>query len=88
MPDTFLGTDGFSLGKGFSAHQVEVAEVVRAMASQASESILCADSSKYGNTGFSHILPLAEVDQIITDDGLSRGNVKALEKNRISVFTV
>ena len=84
----FLGTDGFSLDKGFTAHQVEVAEVVRHMAGQAEVNILCADSSKYGKAGFAHILPLEEVSTIISDKGLSPDRQNELEPHGISVETV
>jgi len=84
----FLGTDGFSIEKGFTAHQVEVAEVVRHMAGQAEQRILCVDSSKHGKAGFAHILPLASVSTIITDKGLTKGDQGDLEAHGISVETV
>jgi DeoR/GlpR family transcriptional regulator of sugar metabolism len=84
----FLGTDGFSLEKGFTAHQMEVAEVVKQMAGQAEEAVLCADSSKYGNAGFAHILPLTEVSLIITDNRLASDSSLDLEATGISVTSV
>ncbi len=84
----FLGTDGFHLDKGFTAHQMEVAEVVREMAPQAQEKILCVDSSKYGKAGFAHILPLTEVSLIITDSQLVAGDRSDLESAGISVAQV
>jgi len=84
----FLGTDGFNLESGFTSHQVDVAEVVKHMAQQADESILCADSSKYGKAGFAHILPLTEVSSIITDDKLGDRNKAELEAQGITVTCV
>jgi len=84
----FLGTDGFSLESGFTAHQVDIAEVVKHMAGQADESILCADSSKYGKAGFAHILPLTQISSIITDDGFDLPSKKKLEKQGIQVSCV
>jgi DeoR family galactitol utilization operon repressor len=84
----FLGTDGFSIEKGFTAHQVEVAEVVRHMAGQAEQSILCVDSSKHGKAGFAHILPLSSVSTILTDKGLAKDDQGDLETHGISVETV
>jgi DeoR family galactitol utilization operon repressor len=84
----FLGTDGFSLESGFTAHQMDIAEVVRRMSGQADESILCADSSKYGKAGFAHILPLTEVSSVITDAGIDRRHKSALEKQGIAVSCV
>ena len=84
----FLGTDGFSLEKGFTAHQMEVAEVVKQMAAQAQESVLCADSSKYGKAGFAHILPLTDVSLIMTDGQLAPSGEAELEAAGISVTQV
>ncbi len=84
----FLGTDGFSLESGFTAHQVDIAEVVKHMAGQADESILCADSSKYGRAGFAHILPLTAISSIITDDGFDQQNRAELEERGITVSCV
>lgn len=84
----FLGTDGFSLEKGFTAHQMEVAEVVKQMAAQAQESVLCADSSKYGKAGFAHILPLTDVSLIMTDGQLAPSGKTELEAAGISVTQV
>jgi DeoR family galactitol utilization operon repressor len=84
----FLGTDGFCLEKGFTAHQMEVAEVVRQMAGQAEENVLCADSSKYGKAGFAHILPLTEVSLIITDNQLAPGDRADLKGAGLAVTCV
>ncbi len=66
----FVGTDGFSVDHGLTAHLVELAEIVKKTADQAGEIILVADSSKYGKAGFAHILPLSRVGRIVIDDGL------------------
>ena len=84
----FLGTDGFSLESGFTAHQVDIAEVVKHMADQADESVLCADSSKYGKAGFAHILPLTRISSIITDDRFAKHDKAELEKQGITVSCV
>ncbi len=68
----FVGTDGFTAEKGLTTHLVEGAEVVRKMASQAAETILVADSSKYGKTGFVKVLPLEEVHTLVTDSNLGQ----------------
>ena len=66
----FVGTDGFSVEGGLSTHLVDGAEVVRTMAKQADRTVVLADSSKYGKRGFVHVLPLEEIDILITDTGL------------------
>ena len=66
----FLGCDGFSPERGLTTHIVEGAEMVKAMAAQADQNILLADSSKFGKSGFVTIMPLSAIDTLITDTGL------------------
>lgn len=84
----FLGTDGFSPASGITADAVEIAAVVRKMAEQAEQSILLADSSKFGRAGFAHIMALARVSEIITDDGLRPEDCKLLEEQDVKVTVV
>lgn len=66
----FVGTDGFSLEHGATTHLVEGAEIVRKMAERADRTVLLADSSKYGRTGFARVLDLSRLALVISDDGL------------------
>ncbi|VGO23386.1 Glucitol operon repressor [Pontiella sulfatireligans] len=84
----FLGADGFSLGTGITADFVEVAEIVKMAASRSEQSLLLADSSKYGRAGFAHIMGLDVLDGIITDTGLPSSASKALEEFGLSVELV
>jgi len=84
----FVGTDGFSLEHGVTAHSVELAEVVKQTAECADEIVLVADSSKYGKAGFAHILPLNKVSRVITDDGLSEEDRKTLTDAGIELQVV
>jgi DeoR family transcriptional regulator, galactitol utilization operon repressor len=67
----FVGTDGFSLEKGMTTQLFEGGAIVKAMRECAEETLLLADSSKYGKTGFVNVLPLSEVHGVITDSSLS-----------------
>jgi DeoR family transcriptional regulator of aga operon len=49
--------------------------------------VLC-DSTKFGKRGFGRICGLEEVDQIITDSGLSDHFVNQLESRGIEVIIV
>lgn len=84
----FLGTDGFTLEKGFTSHSVELAEVVRQMAEQAREKILLADSSKLGRSGFAHIMPMEKMDHLITDTQFPEEEVARFEKIGVHVQRV
>jgi DeoR family transcriptional regulator, galactitol utilization operon repressor len=66
----FVGTDGFSLGKGMTTHLFEGAEIVKAMREHAETTVLVADSTKHGRAGFVKVLDLNQVGLIITDKGL------------------
>lgn len=81
----FVGTDGFSLHRGMTTHLVEGGEIVKAMKAHAEQTILVADSSKYGKIGFVSVLPLQEVALIITDHNLSPQAEKELQEASISV---
>jgi DeoR family galactitol utilization operon repressor len=84
----FLGTDGFSLERGLSTHEVEVAEVVKAMAAHADRSVLLADSSKYGRSGFVTIMPLRAVDTLISDTEFNKATADLLRSEGIEVLLV
>ncbi|AEJ20109.1 DeoR/GlpR family DNA-binding transcription regulator [Gracilinema caldarium] len=81
----FVGTDGFSLHRGMTTHLVEGGEIVKAMKAHAEQTILVADSSKYGKVGFVSVLPLQEVALIITDRNLSSQAITELQEASISV---
>ena len=81
----FLGTDGFSLERGVTTHFLEGAEMVKAMAGQAEHSILLADSSKWGRSGFVTVMPLARVDTLISDPGLDQATVLMLKEQGLEV---
>jgi DeoR/GlpR family transcriptional regulator of sugar metabolism len=67
---------------------VEGAEIVKRMAGQAQETILVADSSKYGKVGFVRVLPLQKVHRILTDKNLSAEAEKLLQEGGIEVTQV
>jgi DeoR/GlpR family transcriptional regulator of sugar metabolism len=67
----FLGCDGLTLEAGITTPHVLVAEVGAMMAARARRVIALADASKLGRFGFTTIVPLAQVDVLITDAGAS-----------------
>ena len=85
MQTAFIGVDGFSLETGLTADSVEVAEVVKAMAGRADQSVVVSDSSKHGKAGFAYIAPLTDMDRLITDGGLEKDVVATLEESGLSV---
>lgn len=84
----FVGTDGFSIESGLTTHLVEGAEIVRRMAAQSERTVAVADSTKYGQIGFVSVLPLGDVDTLITDSGLPADARRDVEEHGVEVKTV
>jgi len=82
----FVGTDGFSLERGMTTHLVEGGEIVKAMSERADETWLLADSAKYGKSGFVSVLPLSDIDGIITDTELDSGAARAIEESSLKLL--
>ncbi len=85
---TITGTDGFTLEHGLTTHLVESAEIVRKMCEQSDTSVLVVDSSKFGNKGFVKILPLEDIDILITDTGLDDEITRSIEDAGVEVHRV
>ncbi|MCE5257418.1 MAG: DeoR/GlpR family DNA-binding transcription regulator [Spirochaetaceae bacterium] len=84
----FVGTDGFSIERGLTTQLVEGAEIVKAMKGRAEETWLVADSSKYGKTGFVSVLPLGEVNGIITDTRIDESALRVMSEVNLQVRRV
>jgi len=84
----FVGTGGFSMKNGMTTHIEESAEIIKYMEKQADKTVLLADSSKYGKSGFVKILPLDSVDMIITDKDMEKSVVSEISESGIEVRQV
>ncbi|MDR2185983.1 MAG: DeoR/GlpR family DNA-binding transcription regulator [Treponema sp.] len=84
----FAGTDGFTLERGMTTHLAEGAEIVKAMKDHAETTVLVADSSKYGRVGFISVLPLSDMDLVITDRELGDEAAAELEGAGIAIKRV
>lgn len=83
----FIGTDGFSMENGLSTHMMEATEVVRTMHERSDRTVLVADSSKWGQAGFARIIPLDEIDTLITDEGMPPEAREEIQNLGIEVLT-
>ncbi|AEC02852.1 DeoR/GlpR family DNA-binding transcription regulator [Parasphaerochaeta coccoides] len=81
----FFGTDGLTLEYGLTTALVENADILRRMCSQAGRRILTVDSSKLGNKGFVRILPLTDVDILITDSGMPEETIRDIREMGVDV---
>jgi DeoR/GlpR family transcriptional regulator of sugar metabolism len=66
----FLGVHGIDERAGFTTPNLREAETSRALIRSAGSVVVVADSSKWGVIGLRTIAALADVDALITDDGL------------------
>jgi DeoR/GlpR family transcriptional regulator of sugar metabolism len=81
----FLSISGMDLTKGATENHVFSAEVKKAMVESADQVILLADSTKAGKVFFAEVLPLSEIDVLITDSGISQEFLTELQQMGIHV---
>lgn len=82
----FIGTDGLSVENGLTTHMMEATEIVRTMHERSDRTVLLADSSKWGQAGFARIIPLDEVDILVTDSGLPESARDEIRKMGIELI--
>jgi DeoR family transcriptional regulator of aga operon len=63
----FLGVDGFDLERGITTHYEPEAMLNRKMVQGARVVIAITDSSKFGTTCLHRIIPISDIDMLITD---------------------
>jgi len=84
----FLGTDGLTFNQGTtSANQLE-AEVSQAMVAASGEVIVVSDSSKIGSIGLTTIVPITEINKLITDKDAPDDFVGQLRDQGVEVILV
>jgi DeoR family transcriptional regulator, aga operon transcriptional repressor len=84
----FLGVDGFDLQKGVTTHFEPEAILNRMMCAAAAEIILVADSSKFGKACLHKIVEPARIAKVITDEGIERDVLAALQSLGVEVIQV
>ena len=84
----FIGVDGIDPEHGLSTTDLLEANLNRAMIYSAQKTIVLCDSSKFDRRGFSRICSIDEIDQIITDSGISQHMLSTLRGRGIEVTIV
>lgn len=84
----FFGVDGIDLEHGITTSTIDEAKLTRRMMRAASETIVLADSSKFGQRGFGRICALEDIDVIITDAGISAQMAKIIEDAGVDLVIV
>lgn len=88
MDRLFLSATGVDAEHGATLIQPDEAAVFRAMARQARQVIVVADSSKVGRVSPAVVCPAAEIDLLITDNGISREAAKAFADAGVKLMAV
>ena len=81
------GTTVLSLARNIKPH-IQEAQLNRKMIAASQKTIVLADSSKFGKRGFGRICGLEDIEQVITDSGISDHMVKTLKEMGIEVTIV
>lgn len=84
----FLGVDGFDVHYGLSTPNLLEAKVNRVMVEIAKRTVAVCDSSKFGRRSLSLIVPPTALQQIITDRGVPKSDLRTLQKAGIEVTLV
>jgi DeoR family transcriptional regulator, aga operon transcriptional repressor len=84
----FLGVDGFDVHYGVSTPNLLEAKVNRVMVEIAKRKVAVCDASKFGRRSLALIATPKDLDQVITDRGAPKSDVKALQKAGIEVTLV
>src|SRR5437868_3358973 len=81
----FLGVDGFDVHYGLSTPNLLEAKVNRVMVEIAKKTIAVCDASKFGRRSLSLIAPSSALQEVITDRGAPKSDVRVLKQDRKSV---
>ncbi len=84
----FLATNGFSIEYGVTTANMLEAEIKRKLIQRADKVVLLADSSKYGKRQALRIMPMDEVDIVISDKDLDDDVVQQMKALNIEVLRV
>jgi DeoR family fructose operon transcriptional repressor len=81
----FVATNGITAGFGLSTPDRDEAATKRAITAAARRTVVLSDSSKIGVETSQRFAALADVDVLVTDDGIAAGDRRALEKAGLEV---
>ena len=82
---SFIATNGIDPQAGFTTPDIEEAEVKRLMIKNSQESIVLADSSKFGQRFGTRFATLGQVDRLVTDLSASSQSLEPLKSYDLEV---
>jgi len=75
----FISSSGFTLDRGMTELHLNEAQLKRKMIKSAQQLFAIIDSSKFGKEDLTPIAPAEDIDQLITDEMISKEWIKQLE---------
>jgi DeoR family transcriptional regulator, aga operon transcriptional repressor len=84
----FLGVDGFDVHHGLTTPNLLEAKVNRVMVEIAKKTVAVCDSSKFGRRSLSLIAPPSALQEVITDRGVAKSDLRALKQAGLEVTLV
>jgi DeoR/GlpR family transcriptional regulator of sugar metabolism len=84
----FLGCDGLTLDGGITSAHPLIAQAGREMAKRAKQVIVLADHSKLGRAGFVPIMPVENIDVLITDSAAPEDMINSIRAYGVDVLAV
>lgn len=88
LDTSFIGVAGFDMKSGATEHNLDDAEVKRAIIGASKQVVLLADSSKLGQVAFAEVAPADKIDALITDDGAEPTVLDEIRAGGIDVHVV
>jgi len=82
----FIGADAINLQDGLTSFNIEDVNIVNVMTKLAEKTIAVVDHTKFGNAKFTPLLPLDQIDTIITDSGIPEAEVEAYRSKGVSII--
>lgn len=82
----FIGVDGLTVSEGCTTHDEMEAHTDRAFLRNSARSVVVADSTKIGRVTFAEICPLADIDDLVTDEGLDETQEQAITERGVRVL--
>lgn len=81
----FIGIDGYNPDYGFTGRDIMRAENIRLAIEKRVQNFVIAESSKFGKLFPYNVAKHADIDTVITDDGLPRHFIHTLQQHGITV---
>jgi DeoR family transcriptional regulator of aga operon len=88
LDKAFIGACGVDVLRGATIIEPDEAAVFRAMAKQAKQVIVVADSSKIGMVSPALICPVTDIDILVTDSGITPEALAAFRSRGVEVIAV